>query len=108
ASAALHMKDQGLAVMSLSGAPLAQTVDGGSASDTILRLLGWLGRVLEPPYGLASLLRYKGKFNPEYRPMHLFYADNGQLPAIGLAIGRAYLPNASPAEYLALARSLAG
>lgn len=40
--------------------------------------------------------------------MHLFYADNGQLPAIGLAIGRAYLPDASPAEYVALARSLAG
>ena len=29
ASAALHMKDQGLQVMSLSGAPLAQTVEGG-------------------------------------------------------------------------------
>jgi lysylphosphatidylglycerol synthetase-like protein (DUF2156 family) len=64
--------------------------------------------VLEPAYGFASLLRYKGKFNPEYRPMHLYYADNSQLPAIGLAIGRAYLPDASPAEYLALARSLAG
>ena len=40
--------------------------------------------------------------------MYLFYADNGQLPAIGLAIGRAYLPDASAAEYVALARSLAG
>ncbi|KJL32375.1 bifunctional lysylphosphatidylglycerol flippase/synthetase MprF [Microbacterium azadirachtae] len=109
ASAALHMKEQGLEVMSLSGAPLAQTVDGDADADPdITRLLGWLSRVLEPAYGFASLLRYKGKFNPEYRPMHLFYADNGQLPAIGLAIGRAYLPNASPAEYVALARSLAG
>lgn len=110
ASAALHMKEQGLEVMSLSGAPLAQTVDGSDtdADPGITRLLGWLSRVLEPAYGFASLLRYKGKFNPEYRPMHLFYADNGQLPAIGLAIGRAYLPNASPAEYVALARSLAG
>ncbi|UXW86592.1 DUF2156 domain-containing protein [Microbacterium azadirachtae] len=110
ASAALHMKEQGLAVMSLSGAPLAQTVDGSADAegDTITRLLGWLSRVLEPAYGFASLLRYKGKFNPEYRPMYLFYADNSQLPAIGLAIGRAYLPDASPAEYVALARSLAG
>ncbi|MGN8026774.1 bifunctional lysylphosphatidylglycerol flippase/synthetase MprF [Microbacterium sp. 22242] len=109
ASAALHMKDLGLQVMSLSGAPLAQTADGGDdESNAIKRLLGWLSRVLEPAYGFASLLRYKGKFNPDYRPMYLFYADNGQLPAIGLAIGRAYLPNASPAEYMALARSLAG
>ncbi|MBS1673235.1 MAG: DUF2156 domain-containing protein [Actinobacteria bacterium] len=110
ASAALHMKEQGLEVMSLSGAPLAQTVEvpEGADPDTITRLLGWLSRVLEPAYGFASLLRYKGKFNPEHHPMHLFYADNGQLPAIGLAIGRAYLPNASPAEYVALARSLAG
>jgi len=109
ASAALHMKEQGLEVMSLSGAPLAQTVDGDADADPgITRLLGWLSRVLEPAYGFASLLRYKGKFNPEYRPMFLFYADNSRLPSIGLAIGRAYLPNASPSEYMALVRSLAG
>ena len=113
ASAALHMKELGLQVMSLSGAPLAQNVDGTDGDDqgepeSIKRLLGWLSRVLEPAYGFASLLRYKGKFNPDYRPMYLFYADNGQLPAIGLAIGRAYLPSASTAEYVALVRSLAG
>ena len=112
ASAALHMKELGLEVMSLSGAPLAQTAESSEDDDaepgSIKRLLGWLSRVLEPAYGFASLLRYKGKFNPEYRPMYLFYGDNGQLPAIGLAIGRAYLPDASAAEYVALARSLAG
>ncbi|GAA4479088.1 DUF2156 domain-containing protein [Microbacterium panaciterrae] len=112
ASAALHMKELGLQVMSLSGAPLAQSADGGeddgAESAAIKRLLEWLSRVLEPAYGFASLLRYKGKFNPEYRSMYLFYADNSQLPAIGLAIGRAYLPDASPAEYVALVRSLAG
>lgn len=111
ASAALRMKDDGLEVLSLSGAPLAQTAEGqddGSEPESLMRLLGWLSRVLEPAYGFTSLLRYKGKFNPDYRPLYLAYAEHAQLPAIGLALSRAYLPEVSTREYLALARTLAG
>ena len=108
ASAALHMKEQGLEVMSLSGAPLAQTVDGGDADADpgITRLLGWLSRVLEPAYGFTSLFRFKSKFNPRYETIYMAYADPAQLPRIGMAIGNAYLPQATPKEYLALMQTI--
>lgn len=116
ASAALRMKSEGLAFMSLSGAPLAQTAaadanaaadaDPGADSRRMLRLLSWLGGVLEPAYGFRSLLSFKAKFNPDRFAMHMAYPDAAQLPGIGLAIGRAYLPHVTPAEYVALARAL--
>lgn len=104
ASAALRMQGEGLAVMSLSGAPLAQTGEIGDG--TMSELLSWLGRVLEPAYGFRSLLQFKAKFNPEYRPLYMAYPDPGRLPAIGLALARAYLPHVTASEYLALARTL--
>ncbi|MDR6867225.1 lysylphosphatidylglycerol synthetase-like protein (DUF2156 family) [Microbacterium resistens] len=108
ASAALRMKEEGLATMSLSGAPLAQAPDESGDPDGLTQLLAWLSRVLEPAYGFASLFRFKGKFNPDYRPLYLTYADPAQLPTIGLALARAYLPDVSPREYLALMRTLSG
>ncbi len=68
-------------------------------------LLRWLAEVLEPAYGFASLFRFKGKFRPRYRPLSLAYRDPLQLPAIGAAVGRAYLPDASRREIVALART---
>jgi lysylphosphatidylglycerol synthetase-like protein (DUF2156 family) len=44
-------------------------------------------------YGFGSLLAFKAKFQPEYRPLHLCYPDPAALPAIGLAVARAYLPD---------------
>lgn len=109
ASAALHMKDQGVQVMSLSGAPLA-TKPGGGAEDSMFinRLLTWLSEMLEPAYGFTSLFRFKSKFNPRYDTIYMAYADPAQLPAIGLAIGNAYLPDSSPREYLALVQAIRG
>ena len=52
-----------------------------------------VGHALEPVYGFRSLLAFKAKFQPEYRPLYLAYPDPAALPAIGLAIGRAYLPD---------------
>jgi lysylphosphatidylglycerol synthetase-like protein (DUF2156 family) len=108
ASAALRMKADGLRLMSLSGAPLAQTMeaDAGDDSRAMLRLLTWLGGVLEPAYGFRSLLSFKAKFNPDRRPLHMVYPDPAQLPAIGLVLARAYLPDVTTSEYLALARTL--
>jgi hypothetical protein len=37
-------------------------------------------------------LAFKAKFQPEYRPCVMTYPDPAALPAIGNAIGRAYLP----------------
>ncbi len=107
AKAALHLQEEGATVLSLSGAPLAddpeESTDGDPAP--LRALLRWLAEVLEPAYGFASLFRFKGKFRPRYRPLSLAYRDPLQLPGIGAAVGRAYLPDASRREMVALAKT---
>ena len=51
------------------------------------------GRILEPVYGFRSLLAFKAKFQPLYEPLYVTYPQGSALPAIGNAIGRAYLPH---------------
>ncbi|KJL32772.1 bifunctional lysylphosphatidylglycerol flippase/synthetase MprF [Microbacterium azadirachtae] len=107
ASAALHMKEQGVQVLSLSGAPLATKPGEVPAEPGVMdRLLGWLGEMLEPAYGFTSLFRFKSKFNPRYETIYMAYADPAQLATIGMAIGSAYLPEATPKEYLALVQTI--
>jgi len=107
AKAALHLQSEGATVLSLSGAPLADDPDEPADGDPapLRALLRWLAEVLEPAYGFASLFRFKGKFRPRYRPLSLGYRDPLQLPAIGAAVGRAYLPDASRREIVALAKT---
>lgn len=99
ASAALAAKEEGLEFLSLSGAPLAHggraggaTADSVEGGGTLTAVLDRLGAALEPVYGFRSLLAFKSKFDPEYRPMYLCHPDAAALPAIGVAVGRAYLP----------------
>jgi phosphatidylglycerol lysyltransferase len=111
ASAALHMQQLGVEVLSLSGAPLAtKPVEGDTAQQLepspMDRLLELLAHILEPAYGFASLFKFKSKFNPTYESIYMAYPDPLALPAIGAAIGKAYLPDVTPKEYLALARTL--
>lgn len=110
ASAALHMKETGAEVLSLSGAPLASKPlsDGETPPDpsVMTRLLDWLAATLEPAYGFSSLFRFKAKFNPEYETISMAYPDPLALPTIGVAIGRAYLPDVSPKEAVALVKTL--
>jgi lysylphosphatidylglycerol synthetase-like protein (DUF2156 family) len=109
AKAALALRDEGAEVLSLSGAPLADDPGEAEVDPSPLRaFLRWLAEALEPAYGFASLFRFKGKFRPRYRPLFLAYRDALQLPAIGAAVGRAYLPDASRADFLALARTAWG
>ncbi len=107
AKAALELQQEGAVVLSLSGAPLADDPDEAADDDPapLRALLRWLAEVLEPAYGFASLFRFKGKFRPRYRPLALAYRDPLELPAIGAAVGRAYLPDASRREMVALART---
>lgn len=120
ASAALHARDEGLEFLSLSGAPLAHSAaeerGGAGGADkelavgaarksdddgdivTLEAALDRVGAALEPVYGFRSLLAFKAKFNPDYRPLYLVYADAAALPAIGVAVGRAYLPGVGLAE----------
>lgn len=106
--AALDLKEQGFEELSLSGAPLARVGEGSGAAGqddrpsrpegfpaAVDAILDRVGRQLEPVYGFRSLLRFKAKFAPTYRPLYLLYPDPAALPAIGTAIARAYLPDTS-------------
>ena len=92
-------------MLSLSGAPLAR-LDRGERPDALQRLLDQISRGLESVYGFRSLLAFKAKFQPEFRPLHLTYPDPAALPAIGTAIARAHLPDLDAATALTLVRKL--
>ncbi|MFE0103974.1 rhomboid family intramembrane serine protease [Streptomyces sp. NPDC059009] len=106
ASAALGFKEEGAQFLSLSGAPLARS-DTAEPPAALQRLLDYAGRTMEPVYGFRSLLNFKAKFQPEYRPMYMCYPDPAALPNITRAIGKAYLPHMSPAQGVRLMRKLA-
>ncbi|MBG6107348.1 bifunctional lysylphosphatidylglycerol flippase/synthetase MprF [Frigoribacterium sp. CG_9.8] len=95
ASAALLMQQRGIAFMSLSAAPLARREAESEGSAGTDRLLSFLARSLEPVYGFQSLFTFKQKFKPQLKPMLMAYPDPLALPAIGAALGRAYLPSLS-------------
>jgi lysylphosphatidylglycerol synthetase-like protein (DUF2156 family) len=101
ASMALQLRDEGVEFLSLSVAPLAVSGDG-----ELPRALGALARILEPAYGFRSLAAFKDKFQPELRPVLLAFPDPLALPAIGIAIARAYLPDMSLPDVARLAGAL--
>jgi phosphatidylglycerol lysyltransferase len=107
ASAALQAKADGLEFLSLSGAPLAR-LDRGEPVAGLQGVLDLAGRVLEPVYGFGSLLAFKAKFQPEYRPLYLAYPDPAALGSIATAIGRAYLPGLTVRQATRLTRRLLG
>jgi phosphatidylglycerol lysyltransferase len=93
AAAATRFREQGAEVMSLSTAPLASTLPSpGAAVTTTERFLARVGTAIEPAYGFRSLFEFKKKFQPELHPIYLAYPDALALPAIGVALVRAYLP----------------
>ncbi len=107
ASAARDLRAEGYAFVSLSGAPLAQADRRAEEVPTRLeRVLEQVGSALEPVYGFRSLLAFKAKFQPRYEPLYLTYPDPVALPAIGLAVGRCYLPDLTARQYARLLRRL--
>lgn len=105
ASAAQDLKAEGVRFLSLSGAPLAR-LDRGDRPRLLQRVLDLTGQVMEPVYGFRSLLAFKAKFQPSYRPMYLAYPDAAALPRIANAVSRAYLPHVTPRQGLRLAARL--
>lgn len=103
ASAALGFQEEGARFLSLSGAPLARKATEEPPA-ALQRILDLGGRVLEPVYGFRSLLAFKAKFQPEYRPMYMTYPDPAALPAITRAIGKAYLPHMTAGQGVRLMR----
>ncbi|WP_211882717.1 bifunctional lysylphosphatidylglycerol flippase/synthetase MprF [Pseudarthrobacter albicanus] len=69
-------------------------------------ILDVVGRALEPVYGFRSLATFKSRFKPEYRTLYLYYQDPLQLPAMGRALSRAYLPGLSVRQSARLLRTL--
>lgn len=63
--------------------------------NTLGRILALLARTLEPVYGFSSLANFKQRFKPRHRSLYLMYQDPLSLPAIGRAVGGAYMPNVS-------------
>ncbi|WP_051866856.1 bifunctional lysylphosphatidylglycerol flippase/synthetase MprF [Corynebacterium atypicum] len=80
---------EGLAWISLSGAPLATSTAQTGFLD---RALNAAGGIIEPLYGFRSLAASKHKFHPEHHSWYLLYNDEVRLPAIGLAVCSCYLP----------------
>lgn len=105
AEAATRMRDEGVEFMSLSAAPLAHTAAAGAEGESrgMDRILNFLSASLEPVYGFRSLLKFKRKFQPQLRPLIMAYPDPVALPAIGIALVRAYLPQLSVRQAVALA-----
>ncbi len=68
--------------------------------------LAFLGRALEPAYGFRSLLNFKKKFQPEYQQLIMAFPDPLELPRIGAALARAYLPGMSPRQVSRLLASM--
>lgn len=104
-TAAIKFQEEGAQFVSLSGAPLARL----AAQDQpvgLQRLLERTGRTLEPVYGFRSLLAFKAKFQPNYRPIYLVYPDATALPRIGAAISKAYLPHLNLTTAIRVLRKL--
>jgi phosphatidylglycerol lysyltransferase len=112
ASAVLELR-KSVEVISLSGSPLAR-LPGGQPEDepepvpaeNLVRILDVVGHALEPVYGFRSLAAFKSRFKPDYRTLFLYYQDPLQLPAIGRALTRAYLPGLSLRQGARLLREL--
>lgn len=103
AGSCLQFQEQGYAVVSLSGAPLANAREDESADRGVVdTMLDRMGEMLEPYYGFRSLQAFKAKFQPRYEPLYLLVEDEGMLPFAGLAIGRAYLADATLGQLLSL------
>ena len=111
AGAALDLQAQGYHHLSLSGTPLTRTAPASSAGGEpaaaltpLERTLDLMAASLEPVYGFGSLLRFKGKFQPQFQPLYLLYPDPAALPAIARAVTSAYLPDAQLRATLSVLR----
>jgi phosphatidylglycerol lysyltransferase len=104
ASSCQAFKEEGAEIVSLSGAPLARSASTDGA-EPIDRLLEGLGAAMEPYYGFRSLHSFKAKFQPRHEPVYLCYRDEADLPRIGIALAKAYLPEVSAKDLMTLAAS---
>ena len=65
-----------------------------------------IGELMEPLYGFRSLHQFKAKFQPRLDPMYMAFRDEADLPRIGIAITRAFLPDAGVGDVVSVVRSV--
>ncbi|MTD16207.1 DUF2156 domain-containing protein [Nakamurella sp. YIM 132087] len=106
AESAMAFQAEGYESVSLSVAPLARRTQITGRRTVLDRTLDTMSTLLEPTYGFRSLMSFKAKFHPEFRPVYLVYAGPMDLAMISLAIGRAYLPNLDTRQAAMLLRGL--
>jgi lysylphosphatidylglycerol synthetase-like protein (DUF2156 family) len=104
ASSCLYFKEQGASYVSLSGAPLAKSDADPDGETVVEKFLDTLGASLEPVYGFRSLHAFKSKFQPRLSPLYMVFRDEADLPRIGIAITRAYLPTAGMRDMIAVVK----
>ncbi|MFP3578365.1 DUF2156 domain-containing protein [Arthrobacter sp. SIMBA_036] len=107
ASAVLHLRET-VEVISLSGSPLTPEKNDIEQAEGLPGILEVVGQALEPVYGFRSLASFKSRFQPEYRTLYMYYQDPLDLPAVGRALSRAYLPGLSVRHSARLLRTLVG
>ncbi len=95
AESLLVFQQEGCTFASLSAAPLAQLSPHRQRFSTIERALSLAAERLDSFYHFASLNDFKAKFQPGWEPIYLAYPGAGNLPRIGYALLRAYLPTLS-------------
>lgn len=105
ASTIVLAQERGIATVSLSVAPLTSSVPPEVAT-ALTKVLDRLAEVLEPAYGFRSLAAFKTKFAPRHDPVLMVYPDAVSMPAIAVALSRAYLPGLSVKAALRLMRTL--
>ena len=97
ASSAVAFRDEGAEIMSLSGSPLSHEYP--PEASMLAALSARLSDGLEPVYGFQSLHRFNAKFQPRYETLYLLFRDEGDLPRIGAALTRAFLPDATTRQF---------
>lgn len=93
---------RGRAVASLGGVPLAATTE---RTDRTSQLLGWLYENGDAVYAAKGLFKFKDKFDPRWEPMYLAYPGAADVPRIGLAALRAFLPPGAARELVTAHRA---
>ena len=65
-----------------------------------------IGELMEPLYGFRSLHQFQAMFQPRLDPMYMAFRDEADLPRIGIAITRAFLPDAGVGDVVSVVRSM--
>ncbi len=97
ATALTTFRDEDAEWVSLSGVPLAWP-EGDGPVGTLGHTVEVLAGILEPVYRFRSLLAFKAKFDPAYRPLLMAYPDPAALPMVTNAVLRAYVPHLGSAQ----------